>query len=80
MCSSVDKEDVIMRLRVVGFSSEGKRLSSFFGEVDRGCVDVVVRGVLSSRDVDWASVAMWDGTELTRHYWVEKDFSWRRLV
>lgn len=69
-----------MRLRVVGFDSEGKRLSSFFGEVDRSCVDVVVRGVLSSHDVDWVSVAMWDGTELTRHYWVEKDFSWRRLV
>lgn len=78
--ASVSKEVVTMRLQVNGFSSEGERLTSFYGEVDRCFVGVVVRGVLASAGVEWASVVMWKNGNVHRHYWIEKDFSWRRVV
>lgn len=69
-----------MRLQVNGFSEEAGRLTSFYGEVDRCFVGVVVRGVLSFPGVEWASVVMWKDGDVHRHYWVQKDFSWKRVV
>lgn len=68
-----------MKLQVNGFSSKGKRVTSFCGEVSREFVSVVVRGVLASPGVDWVSVNMWKGTQPHRCYQVEKDFSWLRI-
>lgn len=62
-----------------GYSEEKReRLTSFHGEVGAGGLGLLVRGALSVSGVDYVSVVVWRGEEMKK-YWVEKDYSWRRL-
>lgn len=66
-----------MRVYMNGFSEDGQRLSSFCGEVSSCGLSLLVRGALSVSGVSWVSLTVGETAE--KHYWVEKDFSWRRV-
>lgn len=65
-----------MKVYMNSFSEDGKRLSSFHGEVGAGGLGLFVRGALSVPGVSWVSVSV--GSHAEKNYWVEKDFSWVR--
>lgn len=66
-----------MRVYMNGFSEDGRRLSSFCGDVASSGLGLLVRGALSVSGVSWVSLTVGETAE--KHYWVESDFSWRRV-